>query len=304
MDRIPYVCEMHNIISEIGEIDVGEGLKIKQISKERLEIIDRSTSSQGRWQGFTPWFLEQEPRSSYPEYVDGDPSGAIRLFRIVSILFFGENVQFGPEVSIKKLEDGSLDGIVGWVRNTERFPMCRPDEYHITGDNIEELKTLFKRLIQGFKSPLLKIPLDRLVLAKSRRASPSDCIIDQSIALEALYGDPMAQRGAIFLGTSEQDVQYIYISLRSLYLARNQILHEGIDNPIIQLKDYTTQNSVQLRDWCFEHLRKAISRLLANSKYYAMDKSSFIHELRNSIKLHRSQFDSINTKYFPKSSTR
>lgn len=305
MDRIPYVCEMHNIISEIGEIDVGEGLMIKQISRERLEIVDRSTSRLGRWQGFTPWFLEQEPRAGYPEYVDGDPFGAIRLFRIVSVLFFGENVQFGPQVSIEKSNEGSLGGVVGWVRNTERFPMCRPDEYHITDDNIGELKALFKRLIQGFKSPLLKIPLDRLLLAKSRKASPSDCIIDQSIALEALYllndrfkGRTLAQRGAALLSTDTTEREDIYINLFSFYKARNKILHEGEEHPTIQLKTSTYKDSVQLRDWCFKHLRNTIQKLLSNDNYLTMDKTSFVDELKNMVKPWESQFQGVHNKYF------
>lgn len=303
-----YVCELHNVESHAGQIDFGRGLKLKQLASQLVGRLDRVTKRLPRWKEKKPWFLVNGHSVNGDSWVNGDPSGALRVFKIALLLHFGEGVQFGPDVHIsKQLQRYAIGPII--YRGGELsqiMPVCRPDEFIISQADVFPLQTLFEQLVNGFKAPLLRIPIDRFIKAVVSKANPSDAIIDQSIALEALYlqendskkQKPLASRGAAFLGVDDASRKQIYCYLRCFYQARNSVIHEGKEHPTVALKSGASKGCVELRDWCFTHLREAIRKLLSDNKYLIMDKGSFVNELKNSAKVWASQFQRIDSLYF------
>lgn len=301
-----YVRELYNIESQAGEVDFGRGLRLRQLPSELVELIDAHAYRLiGRWKGKRGWFLENEHLADATLRVGGEPSGALRIFRIALILFFGETVKLGPIVHISKCAERAQVDAVSYPRVLP-WPNCPPDEFVITPDVVPGLHAVFDQLVKGFKAPLLRIPIERLISAAETRGPSSDAIIDQSIALEALFlqkhdpkGKALRERGAAFLGSvPATQREETYRKLGCFYKARNRIIHEGEERVTVGLRSGYAITSVQLRDWCFKYLRKVIRRLLAEDRYLSMNKKTFVSELRSAAKVHASEFEQLEKRHF------
>ena len=304
-----YICELHNVESHAGQLDFGNGLKLKQLAWQLVRRIDRATRRfPGRWEGRKPWFLVNEHLANGSLWVDGDPSGALRAFKITLALYFGERVLFGPDAHVsKQLQRYTIGPIVYRGGQLSQIaPVCKPHEFTITQDDVTHLRTLFEHVVRGFKARLVRVAIERFITASRSVAVPSDTIIDQSIALEALYLEkndrkkqkPLAKRGATFSGVNSANREQIYLNLRCFYQARNSVIHEGEEHPIIVLKGGVSKGCVELRDWCFQYLRDVIRKLLGDNKYLQMEKRCFIQQLDKTAKQWASDFACIDGQFF------
>ena len=228
-----YVCHLRNVVSPTGEIDLGRGLSIRQLSRETLELLlSRGPVVYEPWQDYEPWFLVSEHFPDQTKWVDGDPMGVLRVFRHALILYFGEQVGIGGMVELRQSGTEETAPMILMPRWSRERTFSSPDHYEIQAHDVRPITILFENLVARHASSLLSVPLRWLSSACEYSASPADAIIALSIALEALYldrdpdkGESLARRGSAFLGVDEPSRQHHYIHLRAFYRARNQIVH-------------------------------------------------------------------------------
>lgn len=287
-----YVRELHNAESTAGEIEIdsGRGLRLAQLPDEAVRLIDVSINRMGaRDEGKKPWFLVNGHLDDEEKWVNGDPKGALQILCTALRLYYGEKIKVGPIVDIRNTIGRYEIPVIMYEHIREIMPVCRPDEFAVNSCDVPRLRDLFGQLVQGLTAPLLKIPIDRFLKAANDTGA-SDAMIDQSIALEALYldhdrsnkGKILASRGAAFADAGNStDTKQTYVNLRCFYLARNKILHDGEESPTITFTTGLSKNCTELQSWCFGYIRKVIRSVLGNEHYLHMDKTTFVRELQS-----------------------
>ena len=299
-----YVCHLRNVVSTTGDVNLGHGLSIRQLPGETVQSLESLGPTVYRpWNMNAPWFLVTEHLADQSKWVDGDPSGALRVIRLALLLYLGEEVGVGATVHMREVPgEKTTAPIIVFPRWAREQTFSRPDNYVIRPHDVAPIKSLFENLVLGLKNPLLDVPLRWLSKACEDRAIPSDAVLSLSIALEALYlggerekAKNLAQRGAAYVGLDAASRQHQYVHLACFYRARNSIVHEGEQYPIVYAGPGGSKDVVGLRDFGFSHAREAIKKTAAT---LPRDKAAFVSLLRKQVNANLSELQSIHSVHF------
>jgi len=284
------LCLLLGFDSEVQEIELGHGLRIRNVSKDEiLELWRRSNWFRALIEfspvfRFTPlkYVLElsiETPKIAKDKRIEpkfADPQfqtvlSALRLFKKgwVDYLFTWERVvsslsattTYSMKHSKALLSDGRPVGI----------------PYRLSKAEAEDFREYFKRISK--KIDYSKIPLKRFN-ETYQRIDPEDKLVDYMISFESLYlsGEEksemaykLAHRVSLLLHKEEEKRKETFLEMKKAYSLRSQIVHGGkiksIKIPKLG-KEYTVSEFVQKIE---KYLRSSIRLFLEKQKHSWID---------------------------------
>lgn len=272
------ICLLLGFDSEVEEIDLGNGLKIRKISKDEIVELWRES---GWFRGlvefsfkfrFTPikYILElsmEAPKIAGDEEYKVEPAD-MKFEKVVSALrlFKGGWVDY-PFIR---------ERVTSTLPSGSHYAMKRSDitggpvgiSYKLSKEETDDFKEFYKRIEK--KIDCSKIPLKRFN-ETYRRVNVEDKLIDYLIAFEALFlrgtkilthiGRTIGIASSMLLGKTDEEREEIRDFLEKAYSIRNDIVH-GSDyetEPIVREKRYTFNDFVSKTE---DYLRESIKKLL------------------------------------------
>jgi len=223
----------------------------------------------------------------------------LRVLPVALWLCVSEKLRFGPVVV--RFGDGGLISYDRIQTFSERGHQG-PDDFMLTPQDMSTLQSISSQAAHYWTQSLFATMRDRFVRACTDRL-PDDAIIDLSVAIESLYldndqnkGRNAARRGATFVSPSAT-LAHEYVKLRAFYLARNMILHEGVQAPVINLRDGIQFDTTAIRDVGFAHLRTALKVLLASPAEVVKSKRQFVHDREAAAVVHEARFRAEDARF-------
>ncbi len=240
-----YLSELQNVRPQLDkDFDFGHCVKIVQMTSSLQDLADSVLGCKlglfsDRWAIFS-----EEPISS-SQFIDGDPSGAVRFLIDALLLYLGHTVRLGPLIHLQQKSAQKYE-IIGYLNSGIHLDKPWPhDQTKLSIPDAEKIKIVFEELINNYKIDLIAIPLSFYRRSCAVKAVPYEAVLMGTIAMEALFlkkdnekAKAIATRCGTFLsnktGANPND---IYREVFSIYKIRNFIVHEGLSNPKIQVTD-------------------------------------------------------------------
>lgn len=114
----------------------------------------------------------------------------------------------------------------------------------LTEEQVPQLKRLFLQLMQAYESHFIEVPLTFYREACVSKAVPWKRAVYLTVALECFFLDQernkseeLAKRVADFLAEDSDSEDTTYQQIFALYKARNAVVHDGIERPVVVLTD-------------------------------------------------------------------
>lgn len=102
---------------------------------------------------------------------------------------------------------------------------------------------------------------------------------------------------ANFVATNSAAREKAFIDLYGFGLARNIILHQGIDKPVIPFKDGSELNTEELRDLGLSYLATVLKKILSDTDLLNNEKRTIVKILKRRADPLRDEFKSYKEKY-------
>jgi len=276
------ICLLLGFDSEVEEIDLGDGLKIRKTSKDEIVELWRESNS---FRALVEFFPEISLRGTPVKYVLELSIEAPKIADNEKYEVEPADTTFEKVVSALRLfKGGWLDYPFIRERVTSTFPSGShytmgmkgrgiPSEiplgisYRLSKKETEEFKEFYKRIDQ--KIDCSKIPLKRFN-ETYKRVNLEDKLIDYMIAFEALFlrgtkitptGHTIGIASSLIIGKNDDEREEIKDFLIKAYSIRNDIVHgsEYETEPIVRGKRYTFNDFVSKTE---DYLRESIKKLL------------------------------------------
>ena len=273
MKRV-YLSELQNVRPQLDKgFDFGHCVRIVKMTSSMQDWADHALGCKLR---VFPdrWAIFSEEPISCSEFIDGDPSGAVRFLVDALLLCLGYTVRLGPLIHLQK-KPAKKYKITGYLNSGIHLDKPWPhDQQKLDITNAEKIKNIFEKLITNYKIDLIAIPLSFYKRACEAKAIPSVALIMGIIAMEALFlkkDGAKAKTLATICGTflsnkTGADPNDIYREVFSIYKIRNAIVHEGLSHPKIQVTDKFSDtwvfDSVAARDITLNYLCKSLVAVL------------------------------------------
>lgn len=302
MDKWVYIREIYNLQLLQGPQDFGLGIELSPLPYEISELMDKTAriGLLGRWQ-LQYWMIQAEP-SSAADYIDGDPSGGLRVLPTALLIMVSPLLKFGPAIHLRIGDDAKELAAIVYDRLCTLLPHCKPDDFIINNNDLTVLRQLFAQLAKNWKASILEISIDRFIRACSDKLV-EDAIIDLSIALEYIYldndpekGENIARRAAVFIGKYPPEREEIYVNVRTFYWGRNKIMHKDIVRPTVILKNNRTIDSNQMQYIGFYILSKTFIELLNDPYLLNKTKGQLVSEFKTNADALKAEFDAYKKK--------
>lgn len=285
-----YLSELQNVRPQLDkDFDFGQCVKIVQMTSSLQDLADRVL---GCKLGFFPdrWAIFSEEPISCSQFIDEDPSGAVRFLVDALLLYLGYTVRLGPLIhlqqkSVKKYE------ISGYLLSGIYLDKPWPhDQTKLSIRDAEKIKSIFEKLINNHKIDLIAIPLSFYKRSCEVKAIPYEALLMYTIAMEALFlknDNEKAKAIAIRCGTflsnkTGANPNDIYREVFSIYKTRNYIVHEGLSYPKIQVTDKSSNtwvfDCVTARDITLNYLCQS---LVAALEIAPRNKQDFLQHIKS-----------------------
>ena len=146
-----YLSELQNVRPQLDkDFDFGHCVRIVQMTSSMQDLADRVLGCKLR---FFPdrWAIFCEEPISYSQFIDGDPSGAVRFLVDALLLYLGYTVRLGPlihleEKSLKKYEIGGY--LLSGIHLDKPWPH---DQSELNITDAQKIKSIFEKLIKNYK---------------------------------------------------------------------------------------------------------------------------------------------------------
>ncbi len=276
-------CLLLGFDSEVEEINLREGLKIRRVSKDEIvELWRRSNWFRGieEFAGFglpplkyvLELFNEVPKLSEDEEYSQKlDPNlefdiviSALRLFKRGWVDFPFIIQKASPSLS------SATRYSMHSSKRTVHANLPWGISYNLSKEEAEDLNEFYRRFQD--KIDCAKIPLRRFNETFSR-VSLEDKLVDYMISFESLYlsGEnpsemayKLAHRASLFLSTEKEKRKQIFQEMKKAYSLRSNIVHgRKVKTIMIADKEYTLSDFVQIIE---EHLRSSLRLFLEIGK--------------------------------------
>jgi hypothetical protein len=244
---------LHNFESDASDIDLGNNLHIRRISKNETEqLLDESS-----WSSFMPRFevlnfkyaielaysakkafgdIPQQPALSKEQEVSGTIGKLVTALRLFKRGLVGFNI-------IKTLSASEQPIPLGMYRFSSPYKSFLGEQYSLTGPEVNDFKEFWdtiKRIdLEGHAT--LNIALRRFNYAYERN-NPEDKLIDFMVAFEALFfkegeseefRNRLSIRVSRFLEREFEQRKLLAKKMKGFYDARSKVVH----GEKVQLKD-------------------------------------------------------------------
>ena len=291
LTKIKYllITPVWNFESEVNEIDLGEGLKIKAITTDEFIMLQRLARSYTNSFSFNPIsindilsikFVIEEEYEADPSILGGNSNRKTEM--LITALRTNKLGALHYDMSIQKSKFWKVcGGLVILGRSQTKNLFGTP--YKLSASEA----STFKAFWSSFKKfnlnqhKFLEVAIKRLNYSYDR-SKAEDKVIDSFVALEAMFltGSEKSElsyrlsvRIATFLGNSSEDKNHIFSDIRKAYKTRSDIVHG--DSAVNQ------SDIAEISPKIEEYTRRSLKRFLEllSSKSY----SSIIDSIDSNI---------------------
>lgn len=269
-----YLSELQNVRPQLDkDFDFGHCVRIVKMTSSMQDLADHALGCKLRFFPDRWAIFSEEPISSF-QFIDGDPSGAVRFLVDALLLHLGDTVRLGPLIhlqqkSVKKYEISAC--LFSGIHLDKPWPH---DQTQLSITDAEKIKTIFEKFIKNYKIDLIAISLSLYKRACEVKAIPYEALLIGIIALEVLFlnkdnkkAQVLGTRCGTFLNSKTgANPNKIYREMFSIYKIRNAIVHDGFSHPKIKVTDKSsntwTLDCVTARDITLNYLRQSIVAVL------------------------------------------
>lgn len=285
-----YLSELQNVRPQLDkDFDFGHCVKIVKMTPSMRDSADHAIGCKLK---FFPdrWAIFAEEPGSSSQFIDGDPSGAIRFLVDALLLCLGYTVRLGPLIHLQQ-KSAKKYGISGYLLSGIHLDKPWPhDQTKLSITDAEKIKSIFEKLINNYKIDLIAISLSFYKRSCEVKAIPYEALLMGTIAMEALFlkkDNEKAKAIAIRCGTflsnkTGANPNDIYREVFSIYKIRNFIVHEGLSNPKIHVTDKSSNtwdfDCVTARDITLNYLCQS---LVAALEIAPRNKQDFLQHIKS-----------------------